>query len=397
VAATPAIMAVTYCRAMFGKVVTCGMKPLSENLTDRKCARSATMEVVRMDDAFIMRQPPDATTPPAQVAAYWASAGFPVFPCEHDKRPLTPHGFKDATTDMGAVAAYWQAYPKALVGLATGAASGLFVVDLDTDRETGEAVGEASLAALGYHALVGTVPTVLTPSGGLHLYFPDCGLGNSTGKMGLKIDTRGNGGYVIAPGSVTPSGAYVLRNGPITLDRLKGVPEDLIARLKDDTAKKPPRDAMHIDTPARARWAETALHREIGRVMAAQKGERNDTLNSAEFSLGQIVAGGELDEASARQQLLRAGLAIDLPESEAAATIVSGMKAGFKSPRSPKGRGGETRTPGAGTDETAEAEGPQPLLRAIPKGADYPVDALGPLRAAVEAVQGETLAPVAIP
>jgi hypothetical protein len=44
-----------------------------------------------------------------------------------------------------------------------------------------------------------------------------------------------------------------------------------------------------------------------------------------------------------------------------------------------------------------EAEGPQPLLRAIPKGAEYPVDALGPLRAAVEAVQGETLAPVGIP
>lgn len=42
-------------------------------------------------------------------------------------------------------------------------------------------------------------------------------------------------------------------------------------------------------------------------------------------------------------------------------------------------------------------EGPQPLLREIPPGAPYPVEALGPLRAAVEAVAGETLAPVAIP
>lgn len=42
-------------------------------------------------------------------------------------------------------------------------------------------------------------------------------------------------------------------------------------------------------------------------------------------------------------------------------------------------------------------EGPQPLVREIAPGAAYPVHALGPLRAAVEAVQGMTLAPMAIP
>ena len=42
-------------------------------------------------------------------------------------------------------------------------------------------------------------------------------------------------------------------------------------------------------------------------------------------------------------------------------------------------------------------EGPQPLLREIAPGMAYPVQCLGPLRAAVEAVQGMTQAPVAIP
>jgi hypothetical protein len=42
-------------------------------------------------------------------------------------------------------------------------------------------------------------------------------------------------------------------------------------------------------------------------------------------------------------------------------------------------------------------EGPQPLVREIAPGAAYPVHALGPLRPAVEAVQGMTQAPVAIP
>ena len=42
-------------------------------------------------------------------------------------------------------------------------------------------------------------------------------------------------------------------------------------------------------------------------------------------------------------------------------------------------------------------EGPQPLIREIPAGQPYPIQALGPLGAAVEAVQGMTQAPVAIP
>ncbi len=44
-----------------------------------------------------------------------------------------------------------------------------------------------------------------------------------------------------------------------------------------------------------------------------------------------------------------------------------------------------------------KTEGPQPLLREIRPGAAYPVDALGPLRDVAHAVQGMTLAPVAIP
>jgi hypothetical protein len=42
-------------------------------------------------------------------------------------------------------------------------------------------------------------------------------------------------------------------------------------------------------------------------------------------------------------------------------------------------------------------EGPQPLVRETAPGAAYPVASLGPLRAAVEAVQGTTQAPMAIP
>lgn len=48
------------------------------------------------------------------------------------------------------------------------------------------------------------------------------------------------------------------------------------------------------------------------------------------------------------------------------------------------------------TPKPFTAEAPQPLIREIAKGADYPIDALGPLRAVVEAVQSRTQAPTAI-
>ena len=49
------------------------------------------------------------------------------------------------------------------------------------------------------------------------------------------------------------------------------------------------------------------------------------------------------------------------------------------------------------TETPFTPEGPQPLLREIAPGEAYPLAALGPLREAVEAVHGMTLAPIAIP
>lgn len=78
-----------------------------------------------------------------------AAAGLPVLECGPDKRPLTQRGFKDATIDETLIRALWRKHPDALPAVPTGAASGLFVIDADIDKEAGEALGEASLAALG--------------------------------------------------------------------------------------------------------------------------------------------------------------------------------------------------------------------------------------------------------
>ena len=60
----------------------------------------------------------------------YARAGWPVFPIiPRDKNPITPNGFKDATTDGDRVRQWWEQHPGANIGLVPGRA-GLIVIDI---------------------------------------------------------------------------------------------------------------------------------------------------------------------------------------------------------------------------------------------------------------------------
>ena len=83
----------------------------------------------------------------AATALEYASRGWPVFPvhvpagggcscgnpgCEHvGKHPRTQHGLLDATTDEATIRQWWTDWPDANIGFATGAASGIVVLDID--------------------------------------------------------------------------------------------------------------------------------------------------------------------------------------------------------------------------------------------------------------------------
>ncbi|MFD7683357.1 bifunctional DNA primase/polymerase [Streptomyces sp. NPDC060187] len=121
-----------------------------------------------------------------------------------------------ATTDTELITAAWTQQPYN-IGIATGP-SGLLVIDLDMLKPSepeGTPDGAASLQALCERAGQ-TLPAtyqVRTPSGGQHLYFtppPGVRLGNTANRLGHHIDTRGWGGYVVAPASTTPEGSYSL-------------------------------------------------------------------------------------------------------------------------------------------------------------------------------------------
>jgi hypothetical protein len=67
-----------------------------------------------------------------QTALALAARGFHIFPCRpRDKRPATANGLKDATTDPDIIRAWWRQQPNNNIAIATGPASGVFVVDVD--------------------------------------------------------------------------------------------------------------------------------------------------------------------------------------------------------------------------------------------------------------------------
>lgn len=80
-------------------------------------------------------------------------------------------------------------------------------------------------------------------------------------------------------------------------------------------------------------YAKTALKNELDRILSASEGGRNNALNKAAFNLGQLVAGGMLDESEVVSGLLDAASSSGLKDSEAKATINSGLGAGKQRPR----------------------------------------------------------------
>lgn len=213
-----------------------------------------------------------------------------------------------ATTDHDLLVAAWTHQPYN-VGIATGP-SGLLVVDLDTlkpQEPKGTPDGVANFAALCERSeqAIPTTYRVRTARGGEHLYFtqpPGTRLHNTAGRLAKKIDTRGWGGYVVAPGSTTPDGTYTVLD-----DR----PPAVLPTWLHEALNPPHRPTRTASVPltARARgYAASALRGEVDNVAHAADGTRNATLLRAARALGRLVASGDLDRGEVEQALSRAAV-----------------------------------------------------------------------------------------
>jgi len=279
-----------------------------------------------------------------EIAASLAKNGMKIFPCGPDKKPLTAHGFHDASCDKGTVERWWATNPDAMIGMPTGAMNDRVVLDVDIDEAAGINGPNSLMALIEQYGAIPSTFTVGTPRGGFHFHFkyPGRKIKNSTGKLGAGLDIRGDGGYVIVPPSQNAAGrAYTVEDD----SPLAAMPEWVLTMLEKGNqpdSLQPGGNLQLAGDPSA--YAQAALNGELAKVRSETKGCRNGTLNTSAFSLGQLVAGGLLERAEVESALFQAaienGLVADDGEDSARTTIQSGLDAGAKSPRTAPNQGG---------------------------------------------------------
>jgi hypothetical protein len=233
-----------------------------------------------------------------------ARTGLAVFPCAHNKKPCTPHAFYDASKDAETVQALWCRHVGTLVGIRTGEASGLAVLDVDAKH-----AAATQWYAENRNRLLPT-RAHRTPGGGLHLIFAHVeGLRCSQSRIARGVDVKAEGGYAIWYPAV---GLPVLCEGP-----LAPWPAWLLAQLKPKAPPPPSRLVIPDDR---------RLQQLLRRVATAHEGERNALAFWGACRLAEMVGTGLLGESDALALIVEAAMAAGLPREEAIATAHSGMR-----------------------------------------------------------------------
>lgn len=294
------------------------------------------------------------------LALSYAAASIPVFPCrardeetdDYDretgelivlkaKTPLVSSGFKGATLNERIIRIHWERNPGAMVGIPTGESLGAWVLDVDVHKDDDGNVtnGYETLAALeAKHGELPPTATAKTAGGGEHRYFKYVPGVRNRGKLGVGLDVRGAGGYVIAPGSRTGDGKeylWVDHDGE-GLPPLAEAPEWLLSFVL-------PPPAAHTTSPynytsgENEAYVERAVEAELNLLATTSQGERGSQVNKSAFSLGTLVGAGALSRSEAEAGLFDAAYANGVVskdgEKEVRAKIRRGLDAGIRQPR----------------------------------------------------------------
>jgi hypothetical protein len=143
-------------------------------------------------------------------AQYLITQDFAIFPCEKNGKKPAISGWRDLScTRLKTIQEWWG--PDATEDYNIGIdcfKSVLTAVDIDVK---GEKKGRESYEALDKEYGWPATFTVKTPTGGLHLYYRSFDYRNSVEKLAPGIDIRGDGGYVVAPGSIIDGKLYEIK------------------------------------------------------------------------------------------------------------------------------------------------------------------------------------------
>jgi hypothetical protein len=160
-----------------------------------------------------------------------AARGFQIFPVTaRGKEPLV-RWKTEATSHAEQVRKWFEKFPCCNWGIATGERSRIFVLDLDGLEGIQSFADLCAKAGANWNSIAETTLGVKTGKGS-HLYFEHCGpTKNTVGKLGAGVDTRGDGGYVVAPPSMHENGEAYFWLGGHGERPIAKAPDWLIKRL----------------------------------------------------------------------------------------------------------------------------------------------------------------------
>jgi hypothetical protein len=175
------------------------------------------------------------------------------------KHPATPDGFKSASKDIEKIKQMWAGRVGLNVGIATGATSGFFAVDCDSQEAFDE-----------LNSLI-TLPKTLTvkTGRGYHLYFkcdPTNIIKNGT-NLRKNIDLKTDGGYVAGIGSVHANGTVYKFINP--LEEIAAAPQELYDLLKKEKIEpnlnfeEPPKRKLFFTSEG---WSEAQIEQHLSHI-----------------------------------------------------------------------------------------------------------------------------------
>lgn len=282
---------------------------------------------------------------PPPYALEMAALGIPTFPCNAEKRPCCKGGFYAATTDTAEMHKLWARSPGPLIGMPTGPASGLDLLDIDPRHDGLDWLAE----------FAGNLPytrTIQTRSGGIHFFYNHLpGMRNSESKIAPGVDVRGDGGYAVL---WLPSGGALIRNDPLA-DWPEWLAEIALPKKKESVPFDPGTGEILSATPGpkivsaarqfRSPAPKTREKRtpedialdiisdQIRAVENASPGQLHYTLRGASRTIGGLIEQLRFTSNEAGQMLYRAAQKAGAKDEENAfKTIVSGLELGKAQP-----------------------------------------------------------------
>ena len=281
-----------------------------------------------------------AVLKPLDLALSYIARGWPVFPVrgqeEYDeitgevfpvKTPLVSNGLRGATLNERVVRELWKRNPTAMVGIPTGERIGAFVLDLDVKPGIGD--GHDWLARMEEeHGPLPKTARAKTMGGGTHIFFRyQSGIRNRGG-LGIATDIRGQGGYIVSPGSRAADGRTYEW---IEETEIAAAPDWLLNLLLPPPATHQPTD-YHYKPGGNEPYVERAMQGELDSLAQCAAGNRGYQLNASAFSIGQLVAAGAVSRGEAESGLYAAASACGVlqkdGERETWAKIRRGLDAG---------------------------------------------------------------------